>query len=313
MATVKQAFHDFLSNLVLTDAQETEASDQHVRLRKDLSRVVQLDPAHQTFLSGSYARKTAIRPLDDIDMFCVLLPTTTQRQSWTPIEALAYIEKALKDTNPGKTPKIQNRSVNIAFTGTGIAYDVVPAFASTSGFYIPDKGRREWIRSNPKIHQDKATAANAGTDGDLKRLTRAVKQWNRGLPEDQQLRSFLLEVAAWDVLTSKPADTLVGLGDLLVGLGDRLARGPVPEPARLGPNLDDDLSGAARTNAIARLRDAGRQVREAAKRAADGETEAAHYTLRALFGQNYPEPGKPPAKPQGGAPGGSDRDGSRFG
>lgn len=313
MATVKEAFHQFLSDLNLTDAQQAAASDQHVRLRNDLSRVVQLDPAHQTFLSGSYARKTAIRPLDDIDMFCVLLPTTTQRLSWTPSEALAYIEKALKDTNQGKTPKIQNRSVNIAFTGTGIAYDVVPAFAAANGYDIPDLRAGRWIRSNPKIHAEKATGANAGTDGDLKRLTKAVKQWNRGLPEDQQLRSFLLEVAAWDVLTSKPADALVGLGDLLVGLGDRLAGGPVPEPARLGPNLDDDLVGAARTNAIARLRDAGKQVREAAKRAADGETEAAHYTLRTLFGQNYPERGKPPSKPQGGAPGGSDRDGSRFG
>jgi len=280
---LRQALNDFVSALELTEAQRTAASRQHTVLRDRLARILNLDPRYNTFLTGSYARRTAIRPLNDIDMFCVLAP---EHHSESPRLVQRLVKRALDEAYPGKAAEPRNRAVKISFEGTEIAYDVVPAFVDGPDvFRIPDRAEDRWIRSNPKRHQEIATRANDRAGGDLKPLTKVVKHWNNRQSRRQQLASFHLEVMAWDVLTAKPHDRSQGLVDLFRGLARRV-RSPVPDPAGLGPAVDAGL--VDRSAAAGRLMEAGAIVARAIEFDRDGHPGHAHASMRGLLGRPYP-------------------------
>jgi hypothetical protein len=236
-----------------------------------------------------------------------------------PSKALSVIKKTLDDLYPGKTAASQNRSVNIEFSGTGIAYDVVPAFVDSTTkdevFLIPDINAQRWIRSNPRIHKDKSISANDATNSELKPLTKAIKHWNRKLDKNIRLRSFHIEIMAWDVLTQPPESRLLGLITLFDGLAGRVLR-PTPDPAGLGPNVDADLTTHERQDAQRRFMDAASKIKEARTLSEDGKKEAAHYIMYQLFGDPYPDKGKQDtltSKPTSVFPSAPDDSGSRFG
>lgn len=298
---VGQAIHEFVSSLELTEGQRDEASRQHTFLREQLASRLPLDPRFNTFLTGSYARSTAVRPLKDIDVFCVLQRTADLApESHAPAAALQRVKGALDAAYPGKAADPQNRSVNIEFTGTGIGYDVVPAYVADGGgedqFLIPDLAAGVWIRSNPRVHRERSVVYNAQTEGELKPLTKALKHWNRALPDGQRLRSFHLEVMAWSVLTSKPASRLAGLATLFRGLAVTVLT-PTPDPAGLGPDLDADVRPETRNMAAVRFEAVAREIDRAAVFASSGHTEVAHHILFGIFGDPYPERGKPESGP----------------
>jgi hypothetical protein len=65
---------------------------------------------------------------------------------------------------------------------------------------------------------------------------------------------------------------------------------PCPDPAELGPDVDERMSDTQREAARQLLESAARTVRLAlAER--DSEPARAHSRLRALFGDDYPERG----------------------
>lgn len=284
MKTIRQAFEDFLQTLELTDAEQERASGQHPRVREALQQRLDVD---DNFLSGSYRRKTAIRPLNDIDLFIVLKELDGLNRASEPHAVLTTIKDTLEEAWPGKTAVLQARSVNIEFTGSGIAYDVVPAFVDTAEVYlIPDRSACTWIRTNPKVHAERSTAANEAAGKMLKPLVKALKQANR--EHDAGCRSFHLEVMAWSVLTTPPTSYLDGFITLLEGTAEQIVL-PCPDPAGLGPEIQPspERCAAAQTwlMAMATL------AREAKVLAADGKTGAAHAKLREVFGSQWPERG----------------------
>lgn len=287
--TVAEALTQFISGLELTAAQQDGVSRQHVYLREKLTQLLTVEPQHGAKLSGSYARSTAVRPLDDVDIFLVLRPTAScDPDRHSPAQALAVVKGALERIYDGKVARRQNRSVNIEFSGTGVAYDVVPAFVSAPGvFRIPDFRAGAWIRTNPERHKELSVHHNAATSGELKPLTKALKHWNRRLPESAQLRSFLLEVMAWDVIVSKPTDRLAGLHTLFNGLAARVMRG-TPDPAGLGEALDIDLSYTERAQAAARFGEVARRLVRVDELVRAGRGGDAHRELVGIFGPDYP-------------------------
>src|SRR6185369_5312470 len=97
----------------------------------------------------------------DIDVFLVLDPSVhTSRHNKEPTHVLDRLRTALQACYPSPGPQItiQGRSVNIEFSGTGIGYDVIPAFLLTPAsasledtvYEIPDRDRRSWIKTNPE-------------------------------------------------------------------------------------------------------------------------------------------------------------------
>lgn len=310
MMTIAQAFQQFLQDLELRPAERDEASRQHTNLRQQLQKKLDVE---DNFLSGSYARRTAIRPLNDIDVFLVLEATAELSTASAPQRVLQVVKSTLEAIYPGKSATLQSRSVNIEFSGTGIAYDVVPAFSAGDEVYkIPDCDAPKWIKTNPKIHRELSVEANERAGDKLKPLVKAVKHANN--VHAGGARSFHLEALAWKILTSPPESNLAGLRILLDGLVARICD-PCPDPAGLGADIRPSTVKCQQAQAW--LRKMATLAEEAETLAADGRTGEAHARMRELFGKVWPEEGTPGGRGRGGpvivGAGAVDHSSSRFG
>lgn len=291
MRSVAQAFEEFLQRIELTDAEREKAPIQQKVVRDRLRQ--HLSGFQRDILSGSYSRRTAIRPLNDIDIF-IILDERFHRDVYppsSPEECLKKVQHALGQAYPNKEQaRIQGRSVNIEFSGTGIGYDVVPAFSVSGGVYmIPDRGRQSWIRTDPERHKAVCQAANERAGSKLNPLVKAAKRWN--YENGRLLRSFHLEVMAYDAFKAPPPSYQEGLRALFAHLADAVIRA-CPDPAGVGPNIDAGMNSEERGRIQKALREAAGQAQRAVELERLGRTEEAHSLWRGLLGADYPEKGR---------------------
>lgn len=285
MPTVPQVFDQLARNLELTTKEQEEASRQQNVVRDNLraSLSIQYD-----FLGGSYRRRTAIRPLKDIDLVLVLDETKHRvLRAEPPQKTLTLVRQALVAAYPtAAPPREQARSVNISFRGTEIGYDVVPAFKHASGGYlIPDRERGAWIRTDPELHRKACIAANQAVGNMLNPLIKMAKSLNAR--HHRPLSSFHLEVLAYGAFTGRPAAFDSGLHRLLLHLADGVLQ-VCPDPAKLGPNIDQGMTSEKRATIRRTLQDWARRAEQAVRARERGDHNAAHTAWSSLFGPLYP-------------------------
>src|SRR5262249_46300739 len=127
------------------------------------------------------------------------------RDGKQPSVVLAATEKVLAEEYGNNNVGRQRRSVTVRFPdGTDeeriMSFDVVPAFTKSSHFEIPDTATTKgWTETNPKIHAEKATAANEAFNGEWKGMVRMAKRWNETKSRPVK-PSFLFEVMALEIL-----------------------------------------------------------------------------------------------------------------
>jgi hypothetical protein len=295
MTNVREAFDQFLRGLELTPSEQDKAARQQADLRERLRR--QLAGVVRDVLVGSYARKTAIRPLNDIDVFIELDATQwAARRRAAPVLLLEDVQRSLRACYGATAPttRIQGRSVNIEFTGTGIGYDIIPAFIVSSPgsgtiYEIPDRTRQTWIKTNPESHRQRCVDANARAGGMLNRLIKAAKYWNRGRATpagDKPLSSFHLEAMAYHALPQAPQDERTGFLSVLRSLQQAVTQ-KCSDPAGLGPNLDATWTSAERQRAQAALADAVSGASRAIACERAGDHAQACQSWRALLGPQF--------------------------
>ena len=290
MWSVREGLEKFIQSLELTPGQRDEVSRQHTQVRECLRQRL----GTTDFLSGSFSRNTAIRPLHDIDVFVVMGETPVGASSpggLTADAALKRVRQALHAEWPNKELSIlQQHSVHLGFSKSGLEFDLVPAFkvAGRDAYRIPERDTGQWVLSNPSIHQRLSTEANERAGKKLKPLLKAVKHWSRNHPT-LPVRSFHLEVMSYSALPTAPRDYLEGLEKLFASLGQKVLE-PCPEPAGLGPAVDARLKPSQKQAARQVLVSAARQVR-LAREEGTAEPARAHARLRELFGEFYRERG----------------------
>jgi len=288
---IASTFQSYLSSLELNDRERAEASAQQVALRDRLRLHLAVVDSR---LVGSYRRGTAIRPLKDIDVFVVLEAGKHRHDvPEAPLRLLQTIDRVLRASYPNHQPRIQGRSVNITFSGTGIGYDIVPAFAPTPMggadtkppyYEIPDRRASTWIYTNPAAHAAACIAANKRAGGMLNGLIKAAKHWNRG--NGKPLSSFHIEVMSYSKFESKPADPRVGLRDLFQHLASAVMDA-CPDPAGLGLAIDADLTPQERTHAQKLLLRAAEVAQAAVNAEREGYDDDAIALWRALLGDAF--------------------------
>ena len=287
---VAATFQSYLSSLELTEREQAEAARQQEALRERLRGHLAIEVSR---LVGSYHRGTAIRPLKDIDVFVVLDPRRHRREGpEAPLRLLQEIERALRAGYPQHQPRIQGRSVNIEFSGTEIAYDIVPAFApSGTGagaeppyYEIPDRRVSRWIRTNPLAHREACVAANARAGDMLNGLIKAAKHWNRA--NGKPLSSFHIEVMSYSAFGAKPADPRTGLRDLFRHLASAV-QFDCQDPAHLGRPIDADLTPQERASAREQLLQAERIAAAAVEAERWRDDDAAIRGWRSLLGDGF--------------------------
>jgi hypothetical protein len=156
------------------------------------------------FMIGSYARRTALTPLDDIDLVFVIDPTYWQAghqrllgQKPSPDKVLESFATALRRRYKQTSVRLQRRSVGLLLSKAKI--DIVPAIEDSSRanwIYIPDRIENTWIQSAPQIHTLVSTRVNKANGGRLKPLVRLLKFWNNRIPRTAQLKNFAIETIA---------------------------------------------------------------------------------------------------------------------
>jgi hypothetical protein len=168
-----------------------------------------------------------------------------------------------------------------------VSMDVIPAFEDGDNYEIPDGTSGKWIKTNPKIHEEKATEAHQAYSNEWKGLVRMVKYWNNHHSKPIK-PSFLLEVMALECL----APPFGGRFDyefqsMFATLADRI-HDTWEDPAGLGPPVSDMMDAEQKNAARTALAQAARQCTLAIDLARQGKNGDALKAWRDLFGPKFP-------------------------
>jgi hypothetical protein len=290
MLTPNEAFRKFRSNLELTQKEQDNASSRQKEIRALMDESFKIA---DDFLTGSYRRWTKTKPLKDVDIFCVFHDDERPkyRKDKSPTIVLTDVEKALIKEYGAKNVHKQRRSVTVDFPDgedEERVMSLVPAFTKSSHFEIPDTATTKgWTETNPKVHAEKATAANDAFNGEWKGMVRMAKSWNRA--KDKPVKpSFLIEVMAHEVLRPPfggdfPYEFMAFFATLADRIEDNWA-----DPAGLGPPVSDTMTSAERAAAKQALTEAHHMVRQAIQLTRAGQNGDALRKYRELFGDRFP-------------------------
>ena len=298
MLTIDEAFRKFKSRLELNDREQQNASARQKEVRAFLDTKFAIE---NSFLTGSYARYTKTKPLKDIDIFFVLKQTERHYRDKAPSVVIDDFHKVLVDEYGKDAVRKQGRSVNVDF-GIGVdaddntdyrilSVDVVPAFTVSDDYEIPDTDSGKWIKTNPKIHAEKATAAHQAYSNEWKGLVRMVKYWNNNSRHGSMKPikpSFLIEVMALQCLYGGWQGRFdYEIESLFATLADRI-HDTWPDPAGLGPPISNGMDTSRRDRARNLLLAASRDARNAVNLVRQGRNGDALKAWRELFGPKFP-------------------------
>ncbi|MBX3512021.1 MAG: nucleotidyltransferase domain-containing protein [Xanthobacteraceae bacterium] len=297
MIGIEDAFRKFKSKLELNDQEQKNASLRQNEVRDYLDTKFSID---RSFLTGSYARYTKTKPLKDIDIFFVLNAKENDYRSKAPSVVINDFHESLAEKYGEKAVKKQGRSVNIDFGVTVdsedntdyrvLSVDAVPAFESGSNYEIPDTDAAKWIKTNPEIHAEKATAAHKAFSNEWKGIVRMVKYWNNNPRHGEKpiKPNFLIEVMALECLYGGWQGRFdYELQGFFSTLADRI--GDIwPDPAGLGPPISNSMDAARKDRARQLLKAASREASLAINCARQGRNGDALRAWRDLFGPKFP-------------------------
>lgn len=296
--TVDEAFRKFKTRLELKPAEQQNATKRHTEVREFIRSKFAIE---NEFLTGSYKRYTKTKPLKDIDVFFVHKDADKAYRDKKASLILDDYEKALVEHYGKDAITRQGRSINIDFgvpvdqdertNYQVLSIDAVPAFAAGENYEIPDDKSGKWIRTNPKIHEEKATQAHAAYSDEWKGIVRMLKYWNNHHEKDGDKPvkpSFLLEVMAMDCLYGGWGGSFDReFQALFATLADRIGD-TWPDPAGLGPAISEAMTPDRVARARAELTEAARQAGLAIHLRRQGRHGEALKAWKNLFGPMFP-------------------------
>lgn len=227
MASCEIEIKAFLKEIRPTRTQLNRAKRSHKHLRSVLNSGHFENRIVKSYLSGSYARETAIYPLDDVDIIFEI-----DHEFWDvpifekfpdPQIVLKSFHRAIKSRYRDTPVRMQRRSVGLRLSHFHI--DVVPAIATRERgiLLIPDRVEGEWISTGPLIHSEAGMKANNFQNKLFKPMVKLLKFWNSGFPSTARVKSFTIETIAIRLFSNVQFGTLQdGLKlyfDFLVHLG----------------------------------------------------------------------------------------------
>ena len=134
-----------------------------------------------TFLSGSYAKHTCIRPAhDDKKRDVDIIVVTNHTQKDDSKEVLQELYEALVDSNRYETATIQHHSIGIEMGQVSI--DVVPVIEDENDpdlYFIGDSENGGWELTDPKGHKTWSTEVNQDNNNEYKPLVKIIKWWRK--------------------------------------------------------------------------------------------------------------------------------------
>ncbi len=194
-------FADERVNLPKDKADEYRA--QARRLRERLEGYIGEHPdfsLKRIQLSGSLAKGTALRSLNDIDMAVYVSGSDAPHDLRALLD---YLAERLRKAFPNFTAdqvKPQTYSVTVSFKGTGLDVDVVPVLYAglpdwRGNLISQDDG--SFLETSIPLHLEFAKKRKTKKPNDFAQVVRLVKFWARRMKqehEDFRFKSFMIEM-----------------------------------------------------------------------------------------------------------------------
>lgn len=243
-----------------------------------------------TFLQGSLAKRTMIRPLKDVDLVVVL-----DRRTYLDLGVAGVFEliaetltQALIGTYPDVVvddPKKYAIPIELALDFP--SFDVVPAFETpgdeNDDILIGNTETLVWERSNTREMMRVVSAANGRTEGILVHVVRMVKNSVRQHFDDGIPGIAIEGVACRELSGHVPYAE--GCTAIFRRAADEVARGRIDDPTN-AENLIEKLADHAR----AWLDNKAIEAEKAWSLAEAGDHEEAWQWWYRIFGDPFPEP-----------------------
>jgi tRNA nucleotidyltransferase (CCA-adding enzyme) len=173
------------------------------RLREKLESYIQDHPEFtlkKIMLSGSLAKGTALRSLNDIDVACYISGADAPSKV---SELLDYLTEKLRKAFPNFSPDQitpQTYSVAVSFRGSGLDVDIVPILYSNDPQWYGDLVSQEdgsFLKTNIPFHLDFIKKRKRAQEVHFSQVVRLIKFWARKLKnenEDFKFKSFMIEM-----------------------------------------------------------------------------------------------------------------------
>lgn len=229
--TVINAFNEFLQNTVNLEKANTDDArasrdwliDKMDSFESDGDSPLNYPDIHIGF--GSFARRTKIRPLDDIDlMFGLSAEGCTYTiyndkitlnlgegatrlsnfkhndgETISSIKILNNFKSNLKNIPQYKIADIKRNqeAVTLQLSSKAWNFDIVPCFKTKEDvfgktYYLIPDGMGNWKKTDPRIDKERTTKINVENNGNVLNVIRVVKYWQtkKAMPS---IGSYLLE------------------------------------------------------------------------------------------------------------------------
>ena len=234
--TVNMAFSEFNKEIVnLNSDRTTKANSSRDWLWGQLNALDGKDNLNFPFKYeekhikyGSFARKTKIRELDDIDvMFCLTGNGATYSKSADIYEILTSsagdrlkklsdndilnsrkvvnkVKISLSEVEHYKSAKLHSRgeAATLDLQSYEWVFDIVPCFYTVTNLYLIPDGNGHWKATDPRVDQNLVTSTNQNYSGRALQLIRTLKYWNRH-NSSYIIGSYLYEQLILNFINSK--------------------------------------------------------------------------------------------------------------
>ncbi|MFB7229692.1 hypothetical protein ACFCY9_18390 [Streptomyces fimicarius] len=239
-----------------------------------------------TKIIGSLGRRTASRPVSDIDLLTHLhvdpvLWSRSYRDNST--DFLYRVRRSLNNASTVRKIGARGQAVRL-FYADGLEVDVAAVVKYDSGGYgIPD-GAGKWLNTDPVKHENHLNEIHNRVDGDVKRIIRFVKQWNKS--HGNYFGSFHLEaLVARTFEWSLGTDSRDALEDFFRHNKGNLS---VQDPAGYSGDLSGGMSWTTRLSAQTTMERAWERAAAANRAEIDGNHKEAMRLWRIVLGAKFP-------------------------
>ncbi len=330
--TVWGAFDKFSTETVDLDPEVTRAGrssrdylvEQIKKVAQDNVAFPRLGGEYRPY--GSFARRTKIQPLNDIDLLLVLNSRGTMEErtgelntsrlkitdATSPLASFSEIITSYFD-NPWyvNSTKVLNAikvglaaipnysKADIKRTGVAVTlnltsrpwvFDIVPALAvgDSVNYYLIPNGKGQWMRTDPRIDSTNVTTASTRHAGKFLPTLRLLKYWN-GRPTKPRLGSYYFETLALKAFASGPA---IASDPTAVkhffDQGSTYLWLPCPDPKGLGAALDVSVDSTTKAKVAEAMKEAATWAGYALMYEGQSDMKSAIYWWGRVFGNAFP-------------------------
>lgn len=327
--TVISAFNEFQKDLInLSPQRARSARSSRDWLVDKINGFTDFFPLYKDkhISFGSFARRTKIRPLDDIDIMISLMAVgCTYLESFdgtifidVPSDCGAYKNYTHTSSNTLNSIKVVNEFVRqlssidqyksatikrnqeaavLNLKSYDWAFDIVPCFFTSEDargrtFYIIPDGNGNWKKTDPRKDRNRVTEVNRTCSGNVLNVLRLVKYWQRRKTMPS-MGSYLIECMVLNYFEQRGScsefqDT--ELDNFFDYLASQIFT-PVSDPKGIQADLNDKLTTEERMKISIKAlmdRDLAREARSCESR---GDDRASINKWRQIFGSDFPEYG----------------------